>query len=711
VTGALSRLLPTPFAKAPALWLALAFFASHVLALSLIRLSGPLAPAWPPVGVAFAAFIILPPSHRRLIFVGVAVLDTLSNTLQGFMTPTALAYLAVSLSELWLAERLLRRFARPTLSFARVSDVLVFVGIITIASAASAVPASLVAKVSSGADPLNAGAIWWIGDMLGYILVTPLAVLLAFRPAARERGPRGLRLIEMGLLLLTLILGGIWAFQGRGIVGPLDAHPYMLTVPILWATLRFDQLGTLWSVLVTGIVGVGLLMADLPLLSLGGQSNADALILLQVFLGVVAVSSLVLATALRAQQDATVANARMIAALTESEQRLRQSQKMEAIGQLAGGVAHDFNNVLAAILMQLGEIRLVKDLPRMAAELLSDVEQAAQRAARLTRQLLVFSRQQAMQSRVLDLNQLVRNHARLLRRVVPSTHELSVQLNPAPLIVAADAGMIEQVMLNLVLNARDAQREGGKILVITAPRSILPGSRRGTSDNELPPGDYAVITVSDSGIGIPPENVPRLFEPFFTTKPPGQGTGLGLATAYGIVQQHGGTIAVDSRPGFGTTMEVWLPITEAPVAEDADPIDGPLDADSGEHASPLTILVVEDEPTVRRLMARVLERDGFRVRTASSGREALDHWTDYAGVVDLVLTDVVMPGGVSGTQLGRELRNRHPDLPVVYTSGYDPDYDPSDVTMVPGENFVPKPATADQLLAVIRRQLVGPGRA
>lgn len=701
-----SRLLPTPLAKAPALWLALAFFASHVLALSLIRLSGPLAPAWPPVGVAFAAFIILPPSHRVLIFVGVAVLDTLSNTLQGFMTPTALAYLAVSLSELWLAERLLRRFAKPTLTFARVGDVLVFVGIITIASAASAVPASVIAKISSGADPLNAGVIWWIGDMLGYILVTPLAVLLAFRPATRERGPRSLRLIEMGLMLLTLVVGGVWAFQGRGIVGPLDAHPYMLTVPILWATLRFDQLGTLWSVLVTGIVGVGLLMADLPLLSLGGQSNTDALILLQVFLGVVAISSLVLATALRAQQDATVANARMIAALTESEQRLRQSQKMEAIGQLAGGVAHDFNNVLAAILMQLGEIRLVKDLPRVAAELLSDVEQAAQRAARLTRQLLVFSRQQAMQSRVLDLNQLVRNHARLLRRVVPSTHELSVQLNPAPLIVAADAGMIEQVMLNLVLNARDAQREGGKILVITSPRTVLPGT---TSD--LPPGEYAVITVSDSGIGIPPENIPRLFEPFFTTKPPGQGTGLGLATAYGIVQQHGGTIGVDSRPGHGTTMEIWLPTTKAPVVDDADPIDGPLDADSGEHASPLTILVVEDEPTVRRLMARVLERDGYRVRTASSGREALDHWTDYAGVVDLVLTDVVMPGGVSGTQLGRELRNRHPNLPIVYTSGYDPDYDPSDVSMVPGENFVPKPATADQLLAVIRRQLVGPGRA
>ncbi|MBL0939468.1 MAG: MASE1 domain-containing protein [Gemmatimonadaceae bacterium] len=700
---ALKGLLPPNPATATSLRLAVAYFASHALALTLIRLSGPLAPAWPPIGIALAALIILPRDHRPIIYVGLAVLDMLSNSLQGFLTLPALAYLIVSFFELYIADRLLQRFLNAPLRFARVTDVILFTTVITVASAISAIPSGLISRIADGTDMLSAGIVWCIGDMLGYILVTPLAVLLAFPPEKPHRGPRIVRLAEASLIGLVLLVGGLWAFQGRTLVGPLDAHPYMLTVPILWATLRFGQLGTLWSVLGAGVVGVSLLMADMPL-SLGGENNAQALILLQVFLGVVAVSSLVLATALRAQQDATVANAQMIAALTESEQRLRQSQKMEAIGQLAGGVAHDFNNVLAAILMQLGEIRLVRDLPRLAAELLSDVENAAQRAARLTRQLLVFSRQQAMQSRVLELNQLVRNYARLLRRVVPTTHELSVSLNPAPLVVAADAGMIEQVLLNLVLNARDAQRDGGTISIITSPRSV-PASVA----SDVIPGDYAVITVSDTGIGIPKANVPRLFEPFFTTKPPGQGTGLGLATAYGIVQQHGGTIRVDSREGVGTTMEVWLPITQAPLIEDTVPSEV-IDADSGEHATPLTILVVEDEPTVRRLMARVLERDGFRVRMAASGREALDHWSDYVGVVDLVLTDVVMPGGVSGTQLGRELRNRHPELPIVYTSGYDPDYDPSDVTMVPGENFVPKPATAEQLLAVIRRQLVGPGR-
>jgi nitrogen-specific signal transduction histidine kinase/CheY-like chemotaxis protein len=407
----------------------------------------------------------------------------------------------------------------------------------------------------------------------------------------------------------------------------------------------------------------------------------------------------VLATALREQRDTAFANARMVAALTESEQRLRQSQKMEAIGQLAGGVAHDFNNVLAAILMQLEELRLVRDLPRAARELLVDAETSAQRAARLTRQLLVFSRQQAMQPRVLDVNQLVRTHVRLLRRVVPSTHTLAVTTAPAPLAVSADEGMIEQVLLNLVINARDAQPEGGVIAIGTEARHVAEDSP------DLVAGDYAVVTVTDTGTGIAADHLPRLFEPFFTTKPPGQGTGLGLATAYGIVQQHQGTIRVRSTPGHGTSMEVWLPLTDAPLPERATPATEVLAVDSGEHETPATILIVEDEPTVRRLLQRVLEREGYRVRVAATGREALDGWTEYGFGVDLVITDVVMPGGVSGTELARELQRLSPSLPIVFTSGYDPGYDPSDMTMIPGENFVPKPATAEQLLAVVRRMM------
>jgi len=421
---------------------------------------------------------------------------------------------------------------------------------------------------------------------------------------------------------------------------------------------------------------------------------------LQVFIIVLAMMSLVLATALREQHATALQNARIVEALQASEQRLRQSQKMEAIGQLAGGVAHDFNNVLAAVLMQLEELRLVRDMPRVGRELIVDVENSVQRAARLTRQLLVFSRQQAMQPQVLDLNTLVRSHVRLLRRVLPSTHTLTVSCHPGVLVVHVDGGMIEQVLLNLVLNARDAQASGGAIAIMTSERELTTG------EGDLPAGRYAVLIVRDNGAGIPPEHLPRLFEPFFTTKGPGEGTGLGLATAYGIVQQHGGTVRVTSHVGHGTSMEVWLPLSDATLPPAAHvPADG-TDGDEARDVNATTILVVEDEDQVRRLMQRVLEREGYVVRTAASGREALEWWPGGGSDVDLVITDLVMPGNLSGTALARALREARPGLPIVFTSGYDPEYNPADVTMVPGDNFIPKPATTEQILSVVRRQLL-----
>lgn len=695
-------LFPRPFETTRSLQFAAAFFLAHAASLSLIRYGGPLAPAWPPVGIALAALFVLPVSHRLAVLLGVAVLDMFSNVLQGFATPTAAAYLVVSTVEILIADTLLRRYVRMPLRFNRVRDVFTLAVGTAVAAAIVCVPAGVVANISSNAPVLPSALVWFVGDVLAFLIFTPLFVLL-FNPAASAGGGHRRRWLvaEVTLIGAVLIAGSLWAFQGRPIAGPLSAHPYMLTLPILWATLRFGQQGALWSVVAVGTVGVVLLVSEMPL-SLGGDTAESALVVLQVFLGILAVGSLVLATALRELRDTAQTNAEMVAALTASEQRLRQSQKMEAIGQLAGGVAHDFNNVLAAILMQLGELRLVRDLPRAARELLVDAETSAQRAARLTRQLLVFSRQQAMQPRVLDLNGLVRAHVRLLRRVVPSTHTLAVSTTPVPLVASVDEGMIEQVLLNLVLNARDAQLAGGTISINTEARRV------DDVQGELAVGEYAVLTVTDTGTGIAAEDMPRLFEPFFTTKPPGQGTGLGLATAYGIVQQHGGTIRVQSTPSVGTSMEVWLPRTDEPLPDRITPSSEVLAIEPGEFAIPATILVVEDEPTVRRLLQRVLEREGFRVRVAASGREALDGWADYGMSVDLVVTDVVMPGGVSGTELARELQRLRPSLPIVFTSGYDPDYDPSDVTMIPGENFVPKPATAEQLLAVVRRMMPAP---
>lgn len=678
---------------------AVATFVAHALSLLFIRFGGPLAPAWPPPGILLAALLTFPRDHRRLLLLGYVAIDLVSNLLQGYITPPAIAYLAVGLGEVLLAEVILRRSVEVPLTLARVREAFLLLGASAMAATVASVPAGFIANRYSGQPFTTAAMVWWAGDMLAYMIVTPLVLLLVSRPASRVRNRgRAQWIAEALIIAIVVLIVSLYGYLERTIAGPIAARPYMLMLPALWATLRFGQIGALLTILESLAVGVVLLAANKSVFS-GNAELVEALVLLQVFMVVMAVTSLVLATALREQHDTARSNARMVEALQASEQRLRQSQKMEAIGQLAGGVAHDFNNVLAAILMQLEELRLVRDMPRTSRELIADVEHSVQRAARLTRQLLVFSRQQAMQLQVLDLNTLVSSHVRLLRRVVPSTHALTLACHPGMLVVHVDGGMIEQVLLNLVLNARDAQSGGGAIAIITAERELT------TAEGDLPAGRYAVLTVRDNGAGIPPEHLPRLFEPFFTTKGPGEGTGLGLATAYGIVQQHRGTVRVTTDVGNGTSMEVWIPLTDAILPAEPHVEGDRADVNAAPEGTVTTILVVEDEDQVRRLLQRVLERAGYAVRTAASGREALEWWPGGGSEVDLVITDLVMPGNLSGTALARELRQVRPDLPIVFMSGYDPDYDPADVTMVPGDNFVPKPATTEQILAVVRRQL------
>jgi signal transduction histidine kinase/CheY-like chemotaxis protein len=687
-----------PLPTRHAVTLGVAFFVTHALSLLLVRYGGPLAPAWPPAGIGLAALLLLP-SHRLHVFVAYALLDTLSNALQGYATPAGFGYLAVGLFELWLAEWMLRRVA-PGRSwrFAQVREVLTIVPVCAAAAALASVGAALVADLTTGAALGVTMTVWWVADMLAYIIVTPL-VVLAMDPPRDVFAGRTVRhlILEAVAVVVVLLVMAPSGFLQHAIAGGISAHPYMLTLPLLWATLRFGQIGALGGILVIAAVGVSIVVFD-RFAAFNVYGSMDVLTALQLFLGILGGTSLVLATALREQQETAAANARMVDALTASEHRLRQSQKMEAIGQLAGGVAHDFNNVLAAVLMQLDELRHVRSLPRAAHALTADVEQSVQRAARLTRQLLVFSRQQAMQRQLLDLNQLVQSHLRLLRRVVLSTHSIAVSTHQHPLVVNVDGGMIEQVLLNLVLNARDAQVGGGPIVVATSVRELA------NAQDDLAAGRYALLSVRDTGVGIAPELLPRVFEPFFTTKPPGQGTGLGLATAYGIVQQHGGVVRVASELGHGTTVEVWLPIEAVELPASDRPVDL-LDHDSGEHRVAGQILLVEDEASVRRLLERVLTRAGYVVHTATDGHDALAQWDQLGESLDLLITDLVMPGGLSGSQLARDIRLRRPDLPIVFTSGYDPEFDPAAVTMIPGDNFIPKPATADQILAVVRRQL------
>ncbi len=382
------------------------------------------------------------------------------------------------------------------------------------------------------------------------------------------------------------------------------------------------------------------------------------------------------------------------------EGELRQAQKMEGIGQLAGGVAHDFNNILSALLMQIDLVGMVEHLPGEAREGLQQIAADARRAVDLTRQLLLFSRRQVMQPQLLDLNELVLNLTKMLQRIIREDVHLQLHLNSTPLRVRADAGMIDQVLMNLAVNARDAMSNGGELRIETSGTTVSEADA--SLNPDALPGRYVCLSVSDTGGGIPPEILPRIFEPFFTTKEVGKGTGLGLATVFGIVKQHRGWIKLDNRPGQGVTFHVFLPAS--PVAEaEAVPAEAKLKPRGGTE----TVLLVEDDAAVRRPTRKLLERHGYQILEAADGMEALKVWQEYRGAVSLLLTDLVMPGGVGGQELARRLRAEQPKLKVVYVSGYSADIAGQNFQLLHGEAFVQKPYGTVHLLETLRQCLDG----
>jgi PAS domain S-box-containing protein len=377
------------------------------------------------------------------------------------------------------------------------------------------------------------------------------------------------------------------------------------------------------------------------------------------------------------------------------EERLRQAQKMEAIGQLAGGVAHDFNNLLTAIIGNADF--LLQDLPSEAPSRadVNEIRQAADRAASLTRQLLAFSRKQVLQPRTLDLNQLVAGMERMLRRLLAENIEVHLHLAEDAGPVHADPGQMEQVLLNLVLNARDAMPEGGKLIVETA--GIDLEAPDGAAAVGVAPARYIVLAVSDTGVGMDEDVRAHLFEPFFTTKEPGKGTGLGLATVYGIVQQSGGNVWVYSEPGHGTTFKVYLPRGAAAAA-------GPQARPAAPGRGSETVLVVEDALAVRALASRVLAGAGYTVLSAGHGAEAEAIAAGHPGPIHLLLTDVVMPG-VSGRQLAERIAVRRPEIAVLYMSGYTDDAIVHHGVLQQGTPYLEKPFSPDDLARKVREVL------
>jgi PAS domain S-box-containing protein len=383
------------------------------------------------------------------------------------------------------------------------------------------------------------------------------------------------------------------------------------------------------------------------------------------------------------------------------EQQLRHSQKMEAIGQLAGGVAHDFNNLLAVIRGNT-ELVLMKEeqLPESAGECLQQVVTAADRAAGLTRQLLAFSRKQVMQAQPLNLNDVIGNFTKMLKRIIGEDIQLQCNYAARLPLVRADAAMLEQVLVNLVINARDAMPRGGQLVVATELVTLDAASLKLHPEARL--GDFVTLSVRDTGAGIAPEHLPHVFEPFFTTKEVGKGTGLGLATVYGIAKQHGGWVEVASTLGAGATFKLFLQVFAA-----AAPAPAPAPAQPNPGRGTETVLLVEDDEAVRSLTRRLLESFGYQVHEAASGVRALEVWRAQAEHIDLLLTDMVMPEGVNGRELAEQLLAQRSRLKVVFMTGYSPNVAGKDTQFLrrQGSAFLQKPCHWRDLLQTIRRLL------
>ncbi len=383
------------------------------------------------------------------------------------------------------------------------------------------------------------------------------------------------------------------------------------------------------------------------------------------------------------------------------EAQLRQSQKMESIGQLAAGVAHDFNNMLTVIQGHAGILMARPNLPPETYDSAQAVFFASERAASLTRQLLMFSRKNVMQRKLLDLREIISNLTGMLKRLLGET--ITLEFNPPKdlPVIHGDPGMMEQVIMNLSVNARDAMPGGGKLVINVNPAEISDAYVQ--THPEARPGDFVCLRVTDTGVGMDTTIINRIFEPFFTTKEIGKGTGLGLSTVYGIAKQHDGWIEVASQVGRGSTFNVFFPASDQAAQTGKSGVVPSTFVRGGTE----TVLVVEDEPVLRGMAHVILEEFGYRILDAATGKEALSVWKEHQGAIDLLLTDVVMPGGMSGVELAEKLRASKPALKVIFNSGYVVDEMNEAFLARINARFLQKPYTRTTLARAIRQALDG----
>jgi len=396
------------------------------------------------------------------------------------------------------------------------------------------------------------------------------------------------------------------------------------------------------------------------------------------------------------------------AALEESHKMVLRQERLAAVGQLSAGVAHDFNNIMTVIHGHASLLLLNDKVPGAVHEPLREIEAAAMRAARLTQQLLAFSRKQVMQPRNINLGEVANSLSAMLGRAIGEEISLQCVYSPGLPAVHADASMIEQVLMNLAVNARDAMPNGGDLTISVDAVEVT--KEHAARNPEASAGRFVCLSVRDTGCGMDKDIASRIFEPFFTTKDVGKGTGLGLATVYGIAKQHHGWIEVESALGQGSLFRVFFPAIEsAPTETDVQKIANEVNRGNGE-----TILVVEDEPALRFLVRKIIQRYGYSVIEAKSGREALAIWERQKDQIDLLLTDLVMPEGVSGKDLAKALLSENPDLKIIFTTGYDRNPEEENLSLKEGLNFIRKPyaprALAEMIHACLHKVQDAAGR-
>jgi PAS domain S-box-containing protein len=789
--------------------LAAVYYAAARLGLRYASIGQSVSLVWPPSGIAFAALTLLGYKY----WPGVALGAFLANVTTDVPILAAAGIALGNTIEGLLAASLLRRTAGPRPQLGDLRNVRAMV---LVAAPLGALCSAVIGPLSlwvTGALPSalpTAMAVWWTGDVLGMLVVTPVILAWATPRQDGENTRRLLELLVLGGGTIAAAELGLGRFFGASILREVNYH-YLLFPFVIWAAVRFGPRGASLMILSVATVAVWrTVQGGSPFVS---GTDMRTLFAVGCYLAVVAVTGLVLAAAVRwERRQATKAlasseerlrraldaarmgtwlwsiesntltwdaNLRQLYGLgpndrmasyddfiervhpqdrefvgesvrrvlqdggdldyefrvvlpdgrvrwiadqgevhrdqegrpayltgvctdvTErrvAEERLRQAHRMESVGRLAGGVAHEANNQMSVVLGAAHFILQRPDVPEAVRADAEFIQKAAERTAAVTSQLLAFSRRQILKPEVLDLNAVVTGWEPVLRRIMGEDCGVTLRLSRERGTVRADPGQLEQVLLNLALNARDAMPRGGRITVETFQTELPEAYARMKPGTAIRPGKYVVLAVTDTGHGMDTETMSHIFEPFFTTKGVGQGTGLGLSTVYGIVKQSDGYVWVYSEPGQGTTFKIYLPAQGDSVVP-AERAPEPARSQAGER-----ILVVEDETHVRKVMKRALEDAGYTVLDAGSAAEALELVNRTAKPISLLLTDVVMPGK-GGRELADEVGRRVPGISVLFTSGYtDGDIERRGL-LGPGAAFIQKPLTPAALVHAVRERL------